>query len=154
MSVYFITCREANAVKIGHSVDPYGRLPEIQLGCPLSLKVEALVPGGAAEEKRFHTWFEDDRIHGEWFRLTEMIETIIKVHPAPPPRPSYFKPNPHKRHSKRRNRARWDLKDEFQKYEEIMAETRAWEERQLLAEIDRKTSTLPLTRPVPEEGAA
>jgi hypothetical protein len=140
VSVYFITCREAKAVKIGHSVDPYGRLPEIQLGCPLPLKVEAIVAGGASEEKRYHGWFAAERIHGEWFRLTEMIETIIKLNPAPAPRPSYLKANPHKRSSKPRNSKRWELKGEQQKYEEMIAETRAGEERRLLEELDRLSS--------------
>lgn len=84
MSVYFATCREVNAVKIGSSVDPWGRLPEIQLGCPLKLTIEAILPGDAEEEFKYHAWFADDRIRGEWFTLTPMIETIIANNPATP----------------------------------------------------------------------
>jgi hypothetical protein len=83
VSVYFVTCRDAGAVKIGFSVEPRARLPEIQWGCPLPLTLEAVFPGDIQEEKRFHRWFADDRIIGEWFRLTEMIELIIKNNAVP-----------------------------------------------------------------------
>lgn len=83
MSVYFVTCREACAVKIGYSVEPRARLPEIQWGCPLPLTLEAVMPGDHQEEKRIHGWFADDRITGEWFRLTEMIELVIKNNAVP-----------------------------------------------------------------------
>lgn len=83
MSVYFVTCREVNAVKIGSSIEPHARLGEIQWGCPLLLKLEAILPGGCEEEFRLHRWFEDDRIRGEWFALTLMIESIIAANPAP-----------------------------------------------------------------------
>jgi hypothetical protein len=81
VSVYFATCRAANAVKIGSSVDPWGRLPEIQAGCPLDLVLEAILPGGIEEEFSFHARFSDDRIRGEWFVLTETIEMIIAANP-------------------------------------------------------------------------
>jgi len=81
--VYFVTCREANAVKIGFSVEPRARLPEIQWGCPLPLTLEAIVPGDAQEEKRFHHWFAEERITGEWFRLCEMIELVIERNAVP-----------------------------------------------------------------------
>jgi hypothetical protein len=87
VSVYFITCREAGAVKIGHSVDPYGRFPEIQMGCPLPLKLEALMRGAREEEKAAHWRFSEHRIHGEWFRLAEEIELVIAANSAPHERP-------------------------------------------------------------------
>lgn len=106
MSVYFATCREVNAVKIGSSFDPWGRLPEIQTGCPLPITIEAILPGGMEEEFQYHNRFEDAHLRGEWFTITEMIESIIehnraepmpakrtlragrKDKPTPPPRPS------------------------------------------------------------------
>lgn len=83
MSVYFATCREANAVKIGSSVDPFGRLPEIQLGCPLLITIEAILPGNYEQEFEFHRRFEEHRVRGEWFTICEMIESIIARNPAP-----------------------------------------------------------------------
>lgn len=83
MSVYFMTCREANAVKIGHSIDPEGRLPEIQLGCPLPLILEAVLPGGFEDECAMHRRFSDDRIHGEWFKITAHTELVMKSGAVP-----------------------------------------------------------------------
>lgn len=83
MSVYFVTCREANAVKIGSSLEPHARLSEIQWGCPFELRLEAILPGGHEEEFAMHARFEGERIRGEWFRLSEMIEAIIEANPAP-----------------------------------------------------------------------
>lgn len=82
MSVYFVTCREANAVKIGSSLEPHTRLGELQAYCPLLLTLEAVLPGGTEEEFTFHRRFEDVRIRGEWFTITEMIEAIIAANPV------------------------------------------------------------------------
>jgi hypothetical protein len=82
MSVYFAVCREANAVKIGSSLDPFGRLPEIQLGCPLPITIEAVRPGNSEQEFELHRRFADDRIRGEWFRITPMIEAIMAASPV------------------------------------------------------------------------
>lgn len=81
MSVYFVTCRAANAVKIGHSVDPHARLPEIQLGCPLPLTLEAMLPGARDEEVAMHWRFSEHRLHGEWFEITDTMEAIIAANP-------------------------------------------------------------------------
>jgi hypothetical protein len=87
MSVYFVTCREANAVKIGLSLEPHARLSEIQWGCPLELKLEAVLPGVREDERNFHARFEHLHIRGEWFAIDEMIEAIIAANP-PGPRPA------------------------------------------------------------------
>lgn len=124
MSVYFVTCREANAVKIGYSVEPAARLPEIQLGCPLALTLEAVMPGNHQEEARLHRWFADERITGEWFRLNEMLELIIKNNAVP-----------HQTKLTRQNRTircprnrPWHRKNAEEKYASLMAEMRASQE--------------------------
>lgn len=81
MSVYFVTCREAKAVKIGSSLEPLARLPEIQWGCPLELKLEAVLPGGFEQERAFHWRFSEHRIRGEWFRIADEIELVIAANP-------------------------------------------------------------------------
>ncbi len=85
MSVYFITCRQTGTVKIGHSVEPLARLKEIQTGHPFGLKLEAVMPGNHEQERALHGRFADDRLKGEWFTITEMIELIMKNNPPPPP---------------------------------------------------------------------
>ena len=119
MSVYFVTCREAGAVKIGFSVEPVARLPEIQWGCPLPLTLEAVMPGKHEDEARLHRWFAEERITGEWFRLSEMIELVIKSNAVP-----------HKTGLKRQYTAirkprvpkHWHAKSAEQKYAALMEE--------------------------------
>ena len=68
--IYFIVCREANAVKIGVTKnDPWKRLGNGQTHCPLRLELRGLVPGSFAEERELLERFASYRIHGEWFRL-------------------------------------------------------------------------------------
>lgn len=85
MSVYFVTCRFANAVKIGFSVEPRKRVREIQWGCPMPVTLEAVIPGTMEDERAFHGRFADDNLTGEWFTITPIIEAIIAANPAPPP---------------------------------------------------------------------
>jgi hypothetical protein len=85
MSVYFITCRQTGTVKIGSSLEPHARLRELQTAHPFELKVEAVIPGGCEEEFDFHRRFAEERLKGEWFTITDMIELIIKQNPPPPP---------------------------------------------------------------------
>jgi hypothetical protein len=85
MSVYFITCRQTGTVKIGSSLEPRARLKELQTAHPFELKVEAVLPGGHEEEHDMHRRFSEERLKGEWFTITDMIELIIANNPPPPP---------------------------------------------------------------------
>jgi hypothetical protein len=121
MSVYFVTCREANAVKIGFSVEPKARLPEIQWGCPLALTLEAVMPGDHQEEARLHRWFADERITGEWFHLTPLIELVIKSNAVP-----HLTGLRRQTQSIRKPRNRpWHRKSEEEKYAALIAEMKA-----------------------------
>jgi hypothetical protein len=66
-------------VKIGCSLEPAARMKELQTGCPHKVVLEATTPGGHEREKELHRFFADDRVQGEWFRLTPMIETMIEA---------------------------------------------------------------------------
>jgi hypothetical protein len=87
--IYFIACPGANAVKIGTTTNRvYERLNQAQVNCPLELELLAAHDGGYVEEAALHLRFADQRIRGEWFRLSEELTTHIQQLPKPqkPPR--------------------------------------------------------------------
>jgi hypothetical protein len=69
MCVYFIQEIESGCIKIGHSIDPIGRLKAMQGYNPNSLKLLKVINGGHKEEKILHKLFFRERIRtaGEWF---------------------------------------------------------------------------------------
>lgn len=85
MSVYFITCRDVNMVKIGYSDRVRSRIYGIQVCCPLDVKLELMLPGGKDEEKAIHKLLKKDNVRGEWFWITNTVERFI-ANPPPPPR--------------------------------------------------------------------
>jgi len=59
-------------LKIGHVQDSDGakkRLSQLQVGCPVLLKILSVFPGGVEEEKRLHKVFRPYHERGEWFKL-------------------------------------------------------------------------------------
>lgn len=127
MSVYFVTAREVNAVKIGNSNDPVARLGEIQWGCPCELKLEAIIDGDQEVEFALHRRFADDRIRGEWFRITEMIEAMMAQVPTPD--------QPKKTRVPRAKKARPAASDIRARHEAYVASVRAGEMRALKRRI-------------------
>lgn len=104
MSVYFITCRAVNMVKIGYAENAShvkARLIGLRTGCPLDLALEMVVPGGMAEEKALHELLKADRVRGEWFTITDTIERLITCPPIPDDYPDLERPynefDPHER---------------------------------------------------------
>lgn len=83
MSVYFITAREVGRVKIGCAYDPEQRLAKLQTMSPCDLALEAVLHGTYAEEGQIHKLFEEERVRGEWFTITEEIEAVIAANRAP-----------------------------------------------------------------------
>jgi hypothetical protein len=80
--VYFILNRRAGAIKIGTSSDPIGRMVSLQIGTPDLLEMVCTIPGGKLKEKELHGLFEEDRISGEWFKLSEMLLRYIEGLPV------------------------------------------------------------------------
>src|SRR5205823_4980342 len=53
--VYFIQSGEHGPIKIGLSIDPIQRAPQLQTGNPDKLLLRHVIPGDAAIEKKLHT---------------------------------------------------------------------------------------------------
>lgn len=83
--VYFIACDDANAVKIGITRDPQERLAALQAGCPLQLRLAALIQTepdtrqAADLEKQLHAAFRAWRIHGEWFIFADSVREYCEI---------------------------------------------------------------------------
>lgn len=77
--VYFIGSIEG-PVKIGRSVAVQARLATLQTGCPTPIHILAVVDGGRLLERAYHEHFANDRLHGEWFRMSEALRLEIKRH--------------------------------------------------------------------------
>jgi len=92
--IYFVACREANAVKIGATGDTgsdlHKRFSMIQGSCPLRLELLGVQDGYKIEERRLHAHFSSALIHGEWFRFTDEIRahcaTLLPVPERPAPK--------------------------------------------------------------------
>lgn len=82
MSVYFITCRDLGVVKIGYAENPYSRLNNIRVACPVEVELELILEGSFAEEKALHRLLKEYRVRGEWFLITPAIESLIANPPS------------------------------------------------------------------------
>lgn len=69
---YFIG-GDDGAIKIGKSVAPDKRLRQIQINCPVPIRILALAHGGGARERAYHAQFGASWSHGEWFARTPAI---------------------------------------------------------------------------------
>ena len=62
------------AVKIGVTDrDVENRLAELQTGNPRKLRIVRVLEGDEAEERRLHELFAEERLLGEWFRLSDRV---------------------------------------------------------------------------------
>ncbi|MEU6567323.1 GIY-YIG nuclease family protein [Streptomyces parvulus] len=80
--VYVIGEPHSSMVKIGVTHDVLAkRLREIQMMCPVRLKVRWSCPGAFGLENKLHRHFAPIRSHGEWFEFGELdpVETIRAV---------------------------------------------------------------------------
>jgi hypothetical protein len=71
--VYFVAPVEGGPIKIGTTGDPNKRFNTIQSCSPLPLHFVAIAPGGRDLESTYHTLFARERLHGEWFELSERL---------------------------------------------------------------------------------
>ena len=81
--IYFIEAVGADAVKVGYSLlDPWKRLLDFQVGCPLELRLLRVAAGDEAHEAALHKRWEAHWIRGEWFRLSAIEHEMSSIEPA------------------------------------------------------------------------
>ncbi len=76
--VYALYDAERGLVKIGHTIRGIElRHAEHERDQGRVLQVLACLPGGREEEKALHRRFADDRITGEWFRVSKSLRSWL-----------------------------------------------------------------------------
>lgn len=75
--VYFIRDDANGRIKIGTSLNPLGRLRELQTGNGTRLRLMSISPGGRAAERSYHKTFAARRLIGEWFDDSDRSITRI-----------------------------------------------------------------------------
>jgi hypothetical protein len=83
VSVYFVTCREIDMVKIGYAFNPVARFNHLRTSCPLELALEGAIPGGFEKERELHGRYAKWRVRGEWFQIVPSIEAEIDASTVP-----------------------------------------------------------------------
>jgi Meiotically Up-regulated Gene 113 (MUG113) protein len=73
--VYFIYC--AGRVKIGRAVDVAKRMSSVSTGSPFRPVVLLAISGSLSAEREVHTRFAEDRVHREWFRLSDHLRRYL-----------------------------------------------------------------------------
>ena len=76
--IYFIKEEGSNYVKIGSSRTPETRLMDLQVSNPRKLKLLRMVDAGKGAEAAFHKLFDQDRVRGEWFYISDELDKFIK----------------------------------------------------------------------------
>jgi len=73
-TIYYIACKETHRLKIGYtSRSVKRRIAALQTGSASPLVFMAMHPGTMETERRIHERFADERLHGEWFEMSENL---------------------------------------------------------------------------------
>jgi hypothetical protein len=83
MSVYFVSAREVDLVKIGFSFNPVARFHHLRTSSPIELALEGAIPGDFEKERELHARYAKWRVRGEWFTITPSIEDEIEASTRP-----------------------------------------------------------------------
>src|SRR5579863_2208648 len=73
--VYFLYC--AGFMKIGITSRILRRMSELQIGSPWKSQIVLLIPGGKKTEEFLHFAFREERVSGEWFRMSPFIREAV-----------------------------------------------------------------------------
>ncbi|MFC5584486.1 GIY-YIG nuclease family protein [Nitratireductor kimnyeongensis] len=74
--VYFVVSEKQNAFKVGFRGSA-PRIENLQTGNPDKLTLVREINGGRDVEAAIHRELSDYRIRGEWFRETQLLDTIL-----------------------------------------------------------------------------
>lgn len=89
MCIYFIQAEQGGLIKIGASSDPVTRLYNLQMFCPVPLKILATIKDAPqSKEGWVHSQLREWRQYGEWFKpsigvLLFMQQNAVEFEPAP-----------------------------------------------------------------------
>jgi hypothetical protein len=73
-SIYYIACTATQRVKIGFTAGRVvDRLKALQTGSAAPLSIIAVHAGTMLEEQQLHRKFHEQRLHGEWFDMSEAL---------------------------------------------------------------------------------
>lgn len=78
--IYVVSCLDF--VKIGIAKRPRDRLNNMQVGCPLELKIiaEYLTHNPKQDERRLHDLLDKFLVRGEWFKIPDnLIAAMVKA---------------------------------------------------------------------------
>lgn len=73
--IYFV--KHTDYVKIGFTDNIRNRLNDLQVSCPVKLKLLGLIEGGLNEESAHHEKFKHLLSSGEWFNYTQELEDYV-----------------------------------------------------------------------------
>lgn len=72
--VYYIACPDTLRLKIGFTKgDPVARLRALRTGSPTEIRLMAVHAGTIDDEQTIHRYFDEQRLHGEWFEVDEAL---------------------------------------------------------------------------------
>lgn len=75
--VYVVQPESLQRVKIGSAKNVGKRIVDLQIGCPLRLRLVAQMVCIKSMEFMIHQAFEAERLHGEWFELSPRLIDFI-----------------------------------------------------------------------------
>ena len=79
--IYFVQPEGGGLIKIGRAADPAHRLRDMQVGCPLLLRLCRTEKAPRSWETRLHQAFAAFRVHGEWFKPHPLLANIADAIP-------------------------------------------------------------------------
>lgn len=74
--IYF--AYSAGRIKIGYSQLVSGRIKQLATSAPFKPILVLVIPGKRGDEQDLHIRFHEDRLHGEWFRISDTVREYLR----------------------------------------------------------------------------